>query len=312
MRLALALAIALSLSGCGTVFDPAPYSPSRDNSVVTGAGSADSIDMMQFHNPADAARKLQSLAQGYVGERDDMLREQLIFDLPMIGLGAATIINPIFNGATNTTIGLGLGAAGAAGLRTYFGPQAKALAYNSAAASLSCAAGVAAAMAPEYDTDSKLLESDIGTATALILGGKIEDKTLAAALLVARDEAQKALGDLATAIDLAQSSPTNLQIFANAVITGTDKKVISGEQNVDAVLAALKTAPTSVSATTTVAPPSQAPSAPHEIAGVKPPSPAEQATALIPALQAETSKAQATAKRINTIWTMLTSCAATS
>jgi hypothetical protein len=323
MRLALALAIALSLSGCGTVFDPAPYSPSRDKSIVTGAGSADSIDMMQFHNPADAARKLQALAQGYVGQRDDMLREQLIFDLPMIGLGAATIINPIFNGATNTTIGLGLGAAGAAGLRTYFGPQAKALAYNSAAASLSCAAGVATAMSPEYDRsqrggeydkDSTLLESDIGTATALILGGKIEDKTLAAALLVARDEAQKALGDLATAIDLAQSSPTNLQIFANAVITGTDKKVISGEQNVDAVLAALKTAPTSVSAATTIAPPSQAPSAPHELAGVgvEPPSPAEQATALIPALQAGTSKAQATAKRINTIWAMLTSCAATS
>ena len=130
--------------------------------------------------------------------------------------------------------------------------------------------------------------------------------------MVARDEAQRALGDLATAIDLAQSSPTNLQIFANAVITGTDKRVISGEQNVDAVLAALKTAPTSVSATTTVAPPSQAPSAPHEIAGVKPPSPAEQATALIPALQAKTSKAEATAKRITTIWTMLTSCAATS
>ena len=132
--------------------------------------------------------------------------------------------------------------------------------------------------------------------------------------MVARDEAQRALGDLATAIDLAQSSPTNLQIFANAVITGTDKKVISGEQNVDAVLAALKTAPTSVSAATTIAPSSQAPSAPHELAGaeVKPPTPAEQATALIPALQAETSKAQATAKRINTIWTMLTSCAATS
>jgi len=323
MRLALALAIALSLSGCGTVFDPAPYSPARDRSVVTGAGSADSIDILQFHNPADAAKKLQALAQGYASERDDMLREQLIFDVPMIGLGAATIINPIFHGATNTTIGLGLGAAGAAGLRTYFGPQPKALAYNSAAASLSCAAGVATAMAPEYDRsqrggeydkDSKQLESDIATATALILSGQIEDKTLAAALLVARDQAQIALGNLATAIDLAQSSPTNLQIFANAVITGTDKKVISGEQNVDAVLTALKTSPTSVSAATTVAPPSQTPSAAHEIAGagVKTPTPAEQATALIPILQAETSKAEATAKRINTIWTMLTSCAATS
>jgi len=85
MRPALALAIALLLSGCGTVFDPAPYSPARDRSVVTDAGSADSIDMLQFHNPADAAKKLQALAQGYADERNDMLREQLIFDVPMCG-----------------------------------------------------------------------------------------------------------------------------------------------------------------------------------------------------------------------------------
>ena len=327
MRPALALAIALSLSGCGTVFDPAPYSPTTDKAVISSGEGSNAIDMLQFKTPEQAAVKLQALAQGYAGERDDILRQQLIFDVPMIGLGAATIINPIFRGATDTTIALGLGAAGAAGLRTYFAPQTKAMAYNSAATSLSCASGVASAMAPEYDgshgetaryveANAKLGDS-VSRASGLILAGQIPDKTLAAALLVARDQGQKALGDLASAIDVADTSPVHLQIFANAVINGTNKKIISGEQNVDAVLAALKTAPTSVTSTTVAAPP-QASSAPRAPAlpGEKPLTPAERATAdataLIPTLQAEAGEAEAAANRINAIWAMLPACAATS
>ena len=86
MRPALALAIALSLSGCGTVFDPAPYSPNTDKAVISSGEGSSAIDMLQFKTPEQAAVKLQALAQGYAGERDDILRQQLIFDLPMIGL----------------------------------------------------------------------------------------------------------------------------------------------------------------------------------------------------------------------------------
>ena len=35
------------------------------------------------------------------------MREQLLFDVPMIGLAAAAVVNPLFNGAKNTTLDSG-------------------------------------------------------------------------------------------------------------------------------------------------------------------------------------------------------------
>jgi hypothetical protein len=50
------------------------------------------------------------------------MRQQLLFDIPMIGLAAAAVINPLFEGAKNATLVLGLGAAAAGSARLYFGP----------------------------------------------------------------------------------------------------------------------------------------------------------------------------------------------
>ena len=71
----------------------------------------------------------------------------------MIGLGVAAIVNPLYEGAKNVTLGLSLGAAGAAGARIYFGPQAKVTAYNAAWLSLTCASLVADSIATEKTGD---------------------------------------------------------------------------------------------------------------------------------------------------------------
>jgi hypothetical protein len=273
------------------------------------------MTILQFKSPEQAAQNLQALSQGYANERDAIMRQQLFFDIPMIALGAAAIVNPIFRGATNTTIALGLGAAGAAGLRTYFGPQGKVTAYDNAAGSLSCASGVAQGLSDDFkkvDTDYKQEMTNLGVAlgqaSSLILSGTVP-ATLAAALLVARDQAQKALGDLVTAVNVVSTSPLHLQIFANAVINGTNKKIISGEQNVDAALAVIRTAPTSVTPATTVTPPGPKPKPNPTFGAESAPTPSDEAIDLITKLQAQASEAENNANRINAIWATLATCA---
>jgi hypothetical protein len=139
------------------------------------------------------------------------MRQQLLFDLPMIGLGAAAIVNPLFDGAKKVTLGVALGAAGAAGLRIYFGPQAKVTAYNTAWLSLSCASLAADSIAIEQERggDSEVghglvdtLTMNIASAEGGVLTGNAipaPSAQVKAQLLAAYNQAQKSLAALETA-----------------------------------------------------------------------------------------------------------------
>jgi hypothetical protein len=119
----ISIGLAISLAGCGTILDPSPHNPKRDTAVLGSVSPA-------LHGHLDShlrgrQRRVDQAASAfrrYADQRENIMREQLLFDVPMIGLAAAAVVNPLFNGAKNTALALGLGAAAAGGGRLYFGP----------------------------------------------------------------------------------------------------------------------------------------------------------------------------------------------
>lgn len=134
-----------ALTGCATVFDPIPYRPNTTNQ-----------DLLQFSDVKDAAKKLQTISDGYADQRDSLMQQQLLFDLPLMGVAAATIASGIYGGSKDLILGLGLGSAGIAGGRVYFGPQGKITAYNEAAMSLGCASHFARGVTCVQSAHSRL------------------------------------------------------------------------------------------------------------------------------------------------------------
>lgn len=116
------------LGGCGTILDPAPFAPTSQTT---------------FSHSADAQTQLKVLSKEYDAERNKLMRQQLLFDLPLFGLAAATVASGIYGGSKGLTLGLGLGSAALGGGRLYFGPQTRVAAYNKASTALTCAASVA-------------------------------------------------------------------------------------------------------------------------------------------------------------------------
>jgi hypothetical protein len=227
LRFLFLLGVLASLSGCGSVFDPPPYNPRKTLSVV-------------FTSATDAGPKLKALADGYADERDTMMREQLFFDVPMIGLGIAAVVNPLFHGVKDVTLGLSLGAATAAGGRLYFAPVTKVAAYNTAAKTLYCAWGAAAAIAASDATDGPQAKDSITTLTADIRTAE-PSVSKDAKLMAARDQAVKSVAAEQAALARLTGAPSTLSTFASAVIAAADTAVMSGVQNsskwVDAVTA---------------------------------------------------------------------------
>jgi len=244
--------LAVSLAGCGTIFDPAPYSPLNDPTVLASVSPPIPATLLTFDDPPnDAKHKLLALANGYADQRDGLMRQQLIFDVPMIGLGVAAIVNPLYDGAKNVTLGLGLGAAGAAGARIYFGPQAKVAAYNAAWLSLTCASLVAESIAIEKMGDGNPtnpnggpmlvnnLDRSIAVAVPSLSGNAV--------LLAAYNQAQKSLAALQTALGTLNAATSQLEQYALTVISTATNKVLANVQNVSAATApaaaAAKSAP---------------------------------------------------------------------
>ena len=212
---------AVSLTGCGTIFDPAPYSPLNDKGVWASVSppATDAITMLSFKGDVtDAQPKLQALGNGYAEQRDNLMRQQLIFDVPMIGLGVAAIVNPLFEGSKNVTLGLALGAAGAAGGRTYFGPQAKVTAYNAAWLSLTCASLVAQSIAIEKMGDGDPVNPNGGPQLVTTLAGKIAgaegNLTGNPLLLAAYNQARVSLAALQTALGTLNAASSQLEQYA--------------------------------------------------------------------------------------------------
>jgi hypothetical protein len=287
--------LAVSLAGCGTIFDPAPYSPLTDKPLLE-SGDTTPLTIFPFKTDAsDAQRKLQTLANGYAEQRDDLMRQQLIFDVPMIGLGVAAIVNPLYDGAKNVTLGLGLGAAGAAGARIYFGPQAKVAAYNAAWLALTCASLVADSIAIEKTGDGAAgpglvtqLSDTITKAEGSLTGNPV--------LLAAYNQARVSLAALQTALGTLNAASSQLAQYALTVISTATNKVLANVQNVSAA-----TAPVAAAARPAA---THGPAIAAQLSPKKPP----DSTVLTLDLQNYSAQADAMSQRINAVTGALPKC----
>ena len=235
------------------MFNPSPYDPTRDPSVLAAlarAGSgATSARPLTFDGLPDAAHKMTVLGDGYGGERDTIMRQQVALDLTILGLTSATVINPIFQGARAATIGLGLGAGAVGAGRAYFAPQSRASFYNAAALRLGCGANVADNLAVVEKANEVALSSvaerlrtEVATADGLLLNSNGGGGTGGPAFLAARDRARTALSGAITALDILTNARWRLQAFAARTVLTTTQSVFSGVQNLNASLAALNSA----------------------------------------------------------------------
>jgi hypothetical protein len=285
--------LCICLGGCGTIsiFDPAPYNPTFDSQVRYS---------LDFDNLSDAAKNLNGLAVAYAQNGDSLTRQQLAFDVPILGLAAATVAAGVYGGSKNLVLGLGLGTAGATGAKLYFNPQARAAAYNGAALGLACGASVATQLNTILTTEKPW---DVATdlLTAINAASRSSDKSTATAVTAG----QKALSDLMTANGVIFSAPARLQGFAASIIRGTTTKAATGVQNIDAALAAIRAASPSATGSGTTTKP-VTPQTAVKYLGVPPtPQIPEQ---LLKNLQTATAVATNVTKDINDAWSNMTSC----
>jgi hypothetical protein len=309
---AVAILCTLTLAGCaGSIVDPAPYRPEADRKILNSqAPPYNQLTLRQFDDLTDAAYKLNALATGYSNARDNIMREQLLFDVPAIGLGVATVANGVFRGAKDATIALGLSSATLAGTRLYFGPQVKVTAYNNAASALNCASSVAVTMDAESRSDGKAaasladeLTTYLSLADDLIVSGKLS-KQDSTDLLAARDTAQKSVTDVNNSLSTLDTAPARLQAFAGDVIKAATVKVVTGTQNIDAVLTLVKNSGSSTPPPAKGIPPAAAPA--------KGAAPSPSAPEVASKLRSLAATAAPINKRINDVWSSLTNCSNTS
>ena len=313
MKLLTCVLISVFLGGCATtsIFDPAPYRPNIDTSVLSSSNST-SVAILQFSSLNDASKKLQALSDGYAAQRDSLMRQQLMFDIPMMGLAAGTIASGIYGGSKGLTLGLGLGTSALAGGRLYFGPQTKVAAYNTAALSLSCASSVAnemdtikysdqeeAALTSQLSENIALAEEAIHTCIELTTSDITN-------LYAARDQAIKAYGDLLGALVFLRTAPVQLKTFASTVINGATNKIVSGTQNAAAALAIINATPT------TIPPAKSAATASMSNDGQNKPSCSVNVADVIGKLQALSAKASKISKDITDKWKVLSTCSSSS
>jgi hypothetical protein len=65
MNRAVLLSSVASLGGCGTIFDPSPYNPKADSTVLnSGTPHYTAVGVLPFTSASDAAPKLQALSDG--------------------------------------------------------------------------------------------------------------------------------------------------------------------------------------------------------------------------------------------------------
>jgi hypothetical protein len=316
------------LTGCGSVFDTAPYDPinvaakANPNGPTTPA-SASCVSaplpagdpLLVFRDYSDAADKLCMLAAGYLRQRNAIMRQKLLIDLPAIGLGVATAANGVFGGAKDLTLALGIGSAGAAGTSLYFSPSTRISAYHSASKALLCASNVSRQINDiGPDKAQPLLASlavDIAAATAMITQGPTATitKDQISSLITARDNATKAQSDLDATANLLATGRGQLEQFATKTITSADDAVVTGTQNLDAVLSLIKAQSGTGSAGTTT------PAAPHiagaEIAGKAPTPPPLTADELIQRLNNDAALAADLTKSVDNAWSGLVTCPST-
>jgi hypothetical protein len=279
------------LTSCYSIFDPAPYNPQFDIAFV-----ASYPNVTQFTTLQNATDNLNILAIAYAEKGGSLTREQLLLDVPLFGLAAATVASGIYGGSKDLTLGLGLGFAGFAGTKMYFNPQARAAAYNGAALALSCGASVARQL--NWIMTRPEAPQPLGTATTLqsLLDAASNSKDQNVAILVSAG--QKALNDLISAIGIIYGAPARLEAFAAAIIRSTTTKAATGVQNIDAALTAIRAA----------GPNPSTPGVPAKSGVGVPPSAPQAGGVFVPKnLQVYTVLATSITKEITDAWS-LTSC----
>src|SRR5271169_1869281 len=106
------------LTGCA-VFDPSPYDPTLPTESGTTGQNTRTISFWSFgsdgsdpHQPlTTTANQLQDLSNKYAAQRNETMKEELIFDIPILGLGIATVASGIFKGPQDQILALGLAGA---------------------------------------------------------------------------------------------------------------------------------------------------------------------------------------------------------
>lgn len=294
MRLLISLLMPAFLVGCvtnGSVFDPVPYQPVKSSAL-------------EFSSLEDAKQNLATYADGYASKRDKFMRDQMFFDIPLLGLAAGTVASGIYGAHSDLILGLGLGAASVGAGRVYFGPEGRIAAYHEAATSLACASSVALSMKAVDDSYRSRAEnartgliSEIAIANRLIVVARTS-ATDRAELLAARDQGQKALNKISAAVDTLDGAVMSLSVFARNVINSTTSKVVIGVQKYDAALAIINATPT------TVPIPDSDGVTPLAAQGVPLPTP----TQVIDKLKIKALEAENIAKQINDSWANLTGC----
>src|SRR5215472_8783835 len=80
----------LVLSGCA-VFDPSPYDPTLPTESETTQQNTRTIPLWSFGSDphqllTTTASQLQDLSYKYATQRNETMKEELIFDIPILGL----------------------------------------------------------------------------------------------------------------------------------------------------------------------------------------------------------------------------------
>lgn len=321
MRKLLIVTILPALAGCaGSIVDPAPLDPGVKANVFPEFKP----QVPEAVALKETSSKMGALAQTYAAGRNTIMLQQLYFDIPMMALAAATVAEGIFGDSKAATLGLGLGSAGFAGGKSYFGPQAKVQAYTQAASSLSCASAVAFTMATvteNYLSDAERTYNDLGsnllTAHAALVDHQLAvesgtseklNKDTTATLLSARDAADGAHTALFASITSLKDGPARLQSFATLTVKNATDKIVTGTQNVTTAIALInagKPGAVGGAPATTSPAPSNKLLLSFNKQGVKVGSVAD----LIGQLQTETSSAQGYSRTIDDGWAAMTACA---
>ncbi len=237
-------AVLLLAAGCTDghgLLDPSPYEPQADPTVHADSGAGvTAANLLAFPDLDTAAVRLAAMSAGYGRVRNLLAREMARGDGLMLAAAGAAVINPLFSGATQSTLALTLGAgAGAAG-RGYLAPQQRLAAYAGAAQSMGCAAGIAAELPAAGDLRSA--EATAAELAARLSAARRDEafKEPGSAMQGAVEDGQAALGALRTALRIRAVAHLRLAAFAGSVVRGTSNRVMTGALNLEAAMTAVR------------------------------------------------------------------------
>lgn len=272
------------------VFDPAPYS-----GAVKSDSGTHSPPSFVFSNLQDAHDTMRELASNYEAHRDNLVRDEYIFDIPLVGLAAELAVATANHVASTTVLGMTTASVGVLGARSYLSPATRASAYGGAALALACGADVADQLLTiESRSDYTLIQKQLFDAISTASTPPYTGDEIAAA--------HKAMNDLSAAFAILQDAPEKLSGFASSVVRGATLKATTGVQDTGALLSQLQALAPATGGKASAPPKSAERGLVHGKIQASAPPPAQTLTDL-------TASAEALAKAITDAWATTTTCA---